>query len=140
MDTYVLDTSVIIKWYFTKNEAHTKQAQNILRDIKNEKLHIVIPSILAVELLNVFIKGKKLQFPEIQLLLSSFYTLPLTTIEPEELLLVETAKISQTYNIAAYDALFVALAREENCQLISDDSKAHGKITDGSVLLLQDYN
>ncbi len=47
--------------------------------------------------------------------------------------------ISYTYNLTAYDSLYVATAQEENCQLISDDRKGHGKITDGTVLMLEDY-
>ena len=43
------------------------------------------------------------------------------------------------YNMASYAAYFLALAQYEDCRLISDDQKAHGKITDGTVLMLEDY-
>lgn len=45
----------------------------------------------------------------------------------------------EKYQIAAYDALFVATAKDTDCKLISDDSKAHGKIIDGTAIMLENY-
>lgn len=45
----------------------------------------------------------------------------------------------QKYNLASYDAYFLALAGYEGCKLISDDEKAYGKIISGNVLRLKDY-
>jgi len=139
MITYVLDTSVALKWYNREDEEHVEQALSILNDLKNEKITIIIPNLLIIELANVFIKGKNLSIKEFQELISSFFTLPLINKEPTEGIISELPEISHKYDLTAYDSLYLATAKEENCQLISDDNKGHGKITDGTVLMLENY-
>ena len=68
-----------------------------------------------------------------------FFSLPLIIKETSQAILDQTADIMENYNIAAYDALFVATAKDADCKLISDDTKSHGKITDGTVIMLSDY-
>lgn len=139
MPTYVLDTSVVVKWFHQKQEAHTQKALQILQDLNNRKTVIIVPNIVVVELLNAFVKGKKSKKEEISEALKTFFKLPLIMKEPTLQLMEETNKITQQYNMTSYDALFLALAQVEDCQLISDDTKTHGKITDGSVIMLKDY-
>ncbi len=139
METFVIDTSVIVKWYNQKNELHTKQAYQILLDLKSETMGIIVPNIAAVELLNVLVKSKSLPFNEVKEIIKYFFSLPIVIKDISQAVLEQTAEIIETYNIAAYDALFVATAKDADCKLISDDTKAHGKITDGTVLMLKDY-
>lgn len=139
METFAVDTSVIVKWYNQKNESHTEQAYQILLDLKAEKIEIIICDIAVVELLNVLIKSKSLPTNETKIAIEHFFSLPIIIKEPSQAMLQHTADIMETYNISAYDALFVAIAKEQGYKLISDDAKAHGKITDGSVLMLKDY-
>ena|SRR5258708_28331481 len=139
MHTYVLDTSVILKWYNQKGEERVEQALTILDDLKNEKITIIIPNLLIIELINVFIKGKHLSVENIKELTTSFYTLPLINKEPTEGIVSQLPEISYKYDLSAYDSLFLATALEENCQLISSDSKGHGRVTDGTVIMLENY-
>ncbi|OGK51492.1 hypothetical protein A2966_01390 [Candidatus Roizmanbacteria bacterium RIFCSPLOWO2_01_FULL_41_22] len=139
MKVYVLDTSVVIKWYNRKAEKHVNQALSILNDLKENKINIVIPSLLIVELVNVFIKGKQLKASVIQDLTTSFFSLPLIMKEPTSELISQIPAISHQYKLTAYDSLYIAQALNENCQLISGDAQGHGKVTDGTVLMLKDY-
>lgn len=139
METFVIDTSVIIKWYNQNNESHTEQARQILLDLKAEKIGIIIPNIAAVELLNVLVKSKSLSINEAKIIMEHFFSLPIVIKEPSQAILEQTADIMETYNIVAYDALFVATAKDMNCKIISDDTKSHGIITDGTVIMLGQY-
>jgi len=139
MEFYILDTSVVLKWFNTEGEQHTKKALQVLDDLKDQKISIVVPDLIIIELVNVFIKGKQLELKEIQRLITIFFALPLITKEPTESVLALVSDISYKYNLTAYDSLYVATAMEEGCQLISDDAKGHGKITDGTVVMLKDY-
>lgn len=140
MQPFVLDTSVIVKWYNQKEEKHVLQAKQLLSDFQNNKIGIIVPDLVGIELLNVFLKGKILETNEIKILLGNFYSLPFTIKETTETMLTKTAEIAKDYQITSYDALFIALAQIEDCQLISDDIKAHGKISDNTVIMLQDYS
>lgn len=42
-------------------------------------------------------------------------------------------------NITYYDASFIALAKLENAQLVTDNPKHQGKTTEVKVIALQDY-
>ncbi|MDP2672120.1 MAG: type II toxin-antitoxin system VapC family toxin [Candidatus Daviesbacteria bacterium] len=139
MSTYVLDTSVVIKWFNQKNELHTKQSRKIFNDLQSGKINILIPNLLLVELLNVLMIGKKTPIAETNLALDKLFELPLNIIDVNLSLLKIAAELMQQYNMTSYDAYFLALAKYEDCKLISDDIKAHGIIGDGSVILLEDY-
>lgn len=139
MEAFVVDTSVIVKWYNETNESRTEQAHQIILDLKAERINIIIPDIAALELLNVLVKSKSLSINKVKSIIKHLFSLPIVIKEVSQTILEQTAEIMDIYQIAAYDALFVATAKDESCKLISDDTKAHGKITDGTVIMLKDY-
>lgn len=139
MATFVLDTSVIVQWFQESDEPHNKKAKQILDDLVAGKINILISDQLALELLNALLVGKKSPLVETNFALDKLFELPLNIVDVHLSLLKITAGLMQQYNITSYDAYFLALAQYEDCKLISDDQKAHGKITDGSVILLEDY-
>ena len=139
MQTYVIDTSVVVKWYNTTREQHIEYASKILNALKNGKINIIVPNILVVELINACINGKLLPQDRIEMMVDNFFLLPLINKEITPSLVKTTTQIMQKFHLTSYDALFVALAKQEKCKLISDDSKGHGKITDGSVIMLKNY-
>lgn len=139
MSTYVLDTSVVIKWFNQKNELHTKQARKIFEDLKSEKINILIPNLLLVELLNVLMVSKQVPIEEANLAIRRLLASSINIIEITLNLLLQTSMLIKQYNLTSYDAYFLALAQYEECKLISDDQKAHGKIPGDTVLMLEDY-
>jgi len=136
---YVVDTSVILQWFHRSGELHYKEAGRILDDLRAGRIGISIPDMLPLELLNAVIKGKGLSLKEADNTLQALFELPIKIIGIDLPVLRESSKIMKEYNLASYDAYFLALAQNEECKLISDDEKAHGKIKDDSVLMLEDY-
>ena len=139
MPTYVVDTSVALQWFNKSGELHPKEALKLLDDFRTGKIEILIPDILPLELLNALIKGKGLSQEETNTTLKELLKMPIKIVSISLPVLAETSKIMAEYNMAAYDAYFLALAQVENCQLVSADQKAHGQIADGSVVMLKDY-
>lgn len=136
---YVVDTSVTIQWFHRRGELHPREAGRILDDLKAGRVAISIPDMLPLELLNVFIKGKGLSVEEANTTLKDLFEMPIKIIGISLPVLDIAAKLMGQYNLASYDAYFLALAKYEDCKLISDDQKAHGRINDGDVLMLEDY-
>ena len=134
---YVVDTSVVLQWFHRSGELHPGEAGRIVDDLRAGRIEISIPDMLPLELLNVFIKGKGLSLEEANTTLRDLFEMPIKIIGVSLPVLELSAKLMKEYNMAAYDAYFVALAEYEGCTLISDDQKAHGKI-DG-VMMLKDY-
>lgn len=139
MDTFILDTSVIVQWFQENDEPRNKKAKQILDDLVAGRINILISDQVALELLNALLVGKKSPLAETNSALEKFFELPLNTVDVNLSLLKITAELIQQYNMTSYDAYFLALAQYEGCKLISDDQKAHGQITDGTVLMLEDY-
>lgn len=139
MPTYVLDTSIVVQWFHYANEHHVLKAKKLWEELQAEKINIIVPDILLLELLNAFIKGKYASAERSYLVLAAFCQTPVTIVEISLPVLEVAATLMEKYNIASYDAYFLALAKREECKLISDDTKAHGQITDGTVLMLKDY-
>jgi predicted nucleic acid-binding protein len=139
MESYAIDTSVIIKWFNQVDESNVEIAHKIYNDMLGNIIVLIVPNIIIIELINALKKGKDMPVAAIKRSINDFFSLPLIIKEPSQAILEQTTDIMETYNIAAYDALFVAMAKDAECKLISDDTKAHGKITDGTVILLKDY-
>lgn len=137
---YVVDTSVVLQWYNQAGELHTKEAKRILDDLRSGRIEVSIPDILPLELLNALITGKDLSASEANQILNDLFGMPIKIIGVNLPVLEESSKLMQKYNLASYDAYFLALAKKEECVLISDDQKAHGKIKDEKILMLENYS
>lgn len=139
MITYILDTSVVLKWFNQTGENDVNLARKIYSDFTSGNIRVIIPSLLFLELLNVLLKAKKINARQITKLVKNLFLLPFVIKAPTETVLEKACHLAEKYELTVYDGLFLALAQEENCQLISADIKDHGKISNGSVLLLSDY-
>ena len=139
MPTFVLDTSVVIKWYHHEKENHVAQARKLWEDFNEGKINIILPDILPLELFNVFIKGKASSAESSYLVIARLYQTSINFVEVSLPVLKITGNLMEQYQLTSYDAYFLALAHNEGCWLISDDQKAHGQIKDGTVIMLEDY-
>ncbi|MBI2028313.1 MAG: type II toxin-antitoxin system VapC family toxin [Candidatus Levybacteria bacterium] len=139
METYVVDTSVVLKWFNQENESSVEIAHEIYKDMLGNVILLIVPSLIIIEIINTLKKGKHMPAEAIKKSISDLFSLPLVIKESSQAILDQTIEIMEAYNIAAYDALFVATAKDEYAKLISADAKAHGKITDGTVVMLENY-
>lgn len=122
MDTsYILDTSVAVKWFSSDKENHLLQAGKLLQDIQNNKIAIFAPEFLLMEVANALLFSKKLDSKTVkdscQLLLQSpiIFT-PLTSA-----LLFQAIKLAESYHLTIYDAVYLSLAQEKLCKIITSD-------------------
>lgn len=139
MVTYVLDTSVVVQWFHHAREKHIREAARLGEDLQANRIRIILPTILPLELLNAFIRGKNAAPEKSYLMVATLFRIPITIADISLPVLEIAAKLMKQYGLTSYDAYFLALAQYEGCKLISDDQKAHGKINDGTVLMLKDY-
>lgn len=139
MTTFVLDTSVVVQWFEESGEVHHKKAKQILKDAGNGKVNLLIPDLLLPEVLNALLVGKKCTLEETNSAVKELFNSPLIIIAVSQKVLEQTSVLMKQYSLASYDAYFLALAKYEECVLISDDQKAHGKIKDENIIMLEDY-
>lgn len=136
---YVCDTSVILKWFNQENEAHVAQAEALFNDWRRGRVYLASCDLAVYELANALHKGKGLSAGEVKEALGTLFGLPLDLQPPDRGLAEKTAELAEEYDLTSYDACFLALAKIEGCQLITDNPRHQGRAKDGSILKLEDY-
>lgn len=120
MVTRVLDTSVVAKWFL--QEEGTPRAEKFLEELEQGEARVVAPYSLPYELANLLWVRRRDGLREQDALeaWSEFIRLPIEFREESDLL-AAAIRFSFQREISAYDSVFVVLARELGCDLITAD-------------------
>ncbi|MBU1088463.1 type II toxin-antitoxin system VapC family toxin [Patescibacteria group bacterium] len=118
MDIFVLDTSLIVKW-FCKGEKGCQKAADYFQQIISNQITVFLPELAKYELSNVLLKGKQLDYKEAKKILSDFFSLPINFISETKESILNSYKIAQKLNITLYDASFLFLAKSLNATLVT---------------------
>lgn len=124
MSSLIVDVSVVAKWYLPA-EVGSESAQLLRKDFINNQIDLHAPSLIYFELTNVLnrsVKAGRLNFQKGRTALESFYRLDIKALDSLELFL-ESFKITDDFNVSAYDASYVALAKLQNLPLYTADEK-----------------
>jgi predicted nucleic acid-binding protein len=120
---YILDSSVAFKWEV--READSDKALR-LRDAKRQGLHeFVAPDVFPVEIAHALTRAERQGriTPAQGALSLAGYLSDLPALHQSLLLLPRAYAISSFMRQGVYDCLYVALAEQEGCELISSDDK-----------------
>ena len=141
--TMVLDTSVIVKWFFKDDEENIKKADIILKQYLNNEIRIITPELSAFELANV-LKNKIKKYQNVNLdIIDKLYNLGIIFYIDKEILKFAT-KIATAINESVYDCIFIATAERFNCKLVTDDNSLFSNYAGYNsrkieILLLENY-
>lgn len=125
MEKIILDASVVIKW-FTK-EQDSDKAIVYLKSFYDNKITILVPSLIFYELGNILIKKKssKNKTAEVKKKLQDIQ------LEIKDMGLEWFGKIyenSLDYSISFYDAAYITLMQKYNCEFVTADKKLYKKV------------
>ena len=121
--TYVLDSCVGFKWLVVEQD--TDKARK-LRDEYRQAIHdLVAPDVFPIEVAHALTRaerqGRITPAEGAQLLIDMLTTLPrLVASLP---LLPRAYQISSVNRIGIYDCLYVALAEQQGCELVTTDTR-----------------
>jgi len=120
---YVLDASVILKWFL--EEPETAEAISYKSRYEIGEIDIVEPDLLIYELANV-LRYKK-YFPEIAVktAVRSLYDLGIKFITPTFSLMENAVHIALKTNLSVYDCVYCSLAMKLSSPLITADRKLY---------------
>jgi predicted nucleic acid-binding protein len=133
----VVDSSVAFKWLSTHGEHGVEDALELLDSHESGRELLTAPAILHVELANALRNSSRLDEDSVLALVEELgkYRVELVPSTPERLL--SALRLSYRHAISVYDALFLALAEELGCPLITADRKAFADIdTDVEIRLI----
>ncbi|PIU63915.1 MAG: PIN domain nuclease [Armatimonadetes bacterium CG07_land_8_20_14_0_80_40_9] len=126
--TYILDTSVVIKWYV--EEKGSDIAERMLDDYKIGNLSIVEPDLLIYEFVNVLRYNKNFSKDERKRCIINLFNLDLYLVTPY-IGLVESAKeIAEEKDVSVYDAIYISLADITGFEFVTADEKLYNKVKD----------
>jgi predicted nucleic acid-binding protein len=120
---YVLDASVAVKWVLP--EADSPKALALLDDFRNKFHELIAPAIFAAEIAHALTRAERkniLLVGEAAIRLSRILAYP-PDFEPYLPLLPRAVELSSQTRIGVYDCLYVALAEQEQCELVTGDQK-----------------
>jgi predicted nucleic acid-binding protein len=138
----VIDASVVLKWLFDDEECVSQAI--MLRDdfYLRETIRIMAPRLLAYELVNgIVVAARKKRIPQDKATeaLNDLLALNIELREIEPLLSLELAF---RYNLSAYDAAYLALAKSEKCELWTGDKVLYKAVKEdpSAVKWIGDYS
>jgi predicted nucleic acid-binding protein len=137
----VVDASVAIKWLI--EEADTDRAEALLDLCRVGKYVSLAPDLLAAEVSSVLwrrVRQGTLQARQAEVLFASFNRI-CPVLKPLQDLCDHALQLALTYQHSVYDCLYLALALERRCDLITADGKFHRAFfpTYPEVKLLHDW-
>ena len=135
----VVDSSVILKWLYRKDESYFVAADELLKDAVEGKILLFAPELAKYEVGNVLLVAKKLSKEDGIEALDTFFSFPIKFVSDENNLSHDAYFIGSTFGITYYDASFAALAKQENATLVTDNPKHQAKIKNVKVLPLSKY-
>jgi predicted nucleic acid-binding protein len=123
---FVLDVSVAVKWALpTAGERLTAEALQLLDRFGRAEVELIVPDLFWVELGNALWKAVRLGRCEPQDAaegMSAMRSRELPTLASYELL-EQALSIAITFDRTMYDSVYVALAVQSQCQLITADER-----------------
>lgn len=117
--TLVLDASVGVKWFSPQGEQALKQALAIRNAHVSEKALVIVPDLFYYEVTNALVQKKFFSTGIVRSAGSALFDLGLLTVNLNARLLDNAARIARQSTITVYDAIYAAVAAEQNCPLVT---------------------
>ncbi len=133
---YVVDASVLVKWFLHQQEADRDRALALRELHISGRSTIFIPQLALLEVLNAVRFAPKAKEEDGEMALETLHDLHLETKPLEVDLLRKANAIAWAYKITIYDALYVALAEQVGYPLITADEVMVKKLKGHSIVVL----
>src|SRR4030042_2336228 len=140
-EIFVLDSSVIFKWFYSENESSTEIARILYEKATLKNFFILSPELLIYELLNIFrfrtnISEKLLE--DIIREITNILIFP----KLDNRSYIRAYEISRKIEASIYDCIYIAMSEIYKAPLITADKKLYesAKNLNLDVVLLDDFS
>jgi predicted nucleic acid-binding protein len=116
---FVVDASVVAKWFKASEERDVRAARRIRRDYAAGQLRLVVPPLLFLEILNAAARRWRWQPARVTRLASRLAAIRLIEDQPP------LGRVAHwcAQGLTAYDACYLALAERRHVKLVTDDAQ-----------------
>lgn len=122
-----VDTSVVFKWFVAYGENGLNEAAELLQRQRSGAISLIAPSHITVEIANTLRYVTPSPSDAISYL-EDFEAVGIRLFDTTPSLVRLAIKRASQTGMGVYDALFLALAEERGCPLVSADRKAFAGI------------
>lgn len=123
---FVLDASVVIKWF--SQEKYTEKALKIREMFLKGECEIVVPDLLLYEISNALRYNPNFKENDVKEAIDSLFSMELNIVVPISEIVKTAATLAFKHNITAYDAVYLALAKEIKFTCVTADKKLYDKV------------
>lgn len=123
MKSYVLDTSVVIKWFSEHDEDDLDKALILREQILEGNCLITIPELLFYELANALKHNPRLDADDVRDAVNSVIDMHFDVKGMDSKTMDTAIEIAFKFNVAVYDAYFLSLSQRENKPFLTADYK-----------------
>ncbi len=137
----VVDASVVLKWQFDDEDC-VSQATALRNDyFARGAVRVIAPQLLMYEVVNGVATATRRKRVAADKAMETISNLVALVIELKEVEPLRILEVALRYNLAAYDAAYLALAEDENCDLWTGDRAFYQAVKDEShqVRWIGDY-
>jgi len=121
MKRYVLDTSVVMKWFSEHNEGDLDKALALRRGILEGAYAVVVPDLLLYELANALRHNPNLNAGDVNHAVQSVLDMGFDIRAVESATMERSIELAFKFKITVYDAYFLSLAQTESRPLLTAD-------------------
>lgn len=136
---YVLDSSVIVKWFSHIDEEHVNKALTVLNLYRDNKIDIYVPELAIYELSNVLRYNKNFSSIETREIIKTLVSLELKVVSLNISIIDLAIKIAYDDNITIYDAIFLSLSNALKIPLVSANPRHHKLLRRRNIIFLKDF-
>ena len=129
MKRIVVDASVVLKWYLP-DEEYGNIAIEILDKYVSYEVELLAPSLLEYEVLNgLLIARKRGRIPD-EMMFTAIEGLLSLEIQQKDISFFypEVIRFSESYDLSAYDASYLAVANKEDSLSVTADKNLYNKV------------
>lgn len=121
MKKYVMDSSVVIKWFSEHDEDDLEKALNLRYEILEGICSIIVPDLLFYEITNALRYNPRFKADDV---IEAFKTISEMGFEVRNInsdMMAEAIKIAFKNTVSVYDAYFLALSQIEKIPFVTAD-------------------
>ena len=122
----VVDSSIAVKWVHNQDEKYIEQADKILENVQAENIYVMMPELAKYEVGNALLY-KQMSLNETLGSLATYHHIPIQFIAQDEQQAKDAMRIAYENKITFYDASFIALAKDQKADLVTDNPKHQNK-------------
>jgi len=136
---YVIDASVILKWFSRAGESDLDKSIRLREDYRLRNIDLYAPELLIYEIANVLRYKKILNEDTIHRAIQSIYDMDiLLPVNPGAM--NHAVTLARQFHITVYDSTYLSFAQSAGCHLITADKKLYQKIEAlPGVVFMSDY-